>query len=147
MSRANWVDADFSGLKDLHEKFSASNLQSCLFIGSDLSGILLKSNHVEGCDFSESDISKSHLKSTYLAGNQFKDCSLNDTEFSACHITRCDFTGADFSGVTFRLCDFSKNTIVNTVWHRPPLPVHSSPILFSVERLRIVPLKTAILRR
>ncbi len=56
MSRANWVDADFSGLKDLHDKFSSSNLQRCLFIGSDMSGLLLKSNHVEGCDFSESDI-------------------------------------------------------------------------------------------
>jgi transcriptional regulator with XRE-family HTH domain len=46
MSRGNWVDADFSGLKNLHEKFSSSNMQRCLFIGSDLSGLLLKSNNV-----------------------------------------------------------------------------------------------------
>ncbi len=117
MSRANWVDADFSGLKNLHEKFSASNLQRCLFIGSDLSEILLKSNHVEGCDFSDSDISNSFVKNSYLAGNLFKDCSLNETEFSGSHITGCDFAGADFSGVTIKSCDFSKNTITNTAWH------------------------------
>jgi transcriptional regulator with XRE-family HTH domain len=27
MSRGNWVGADFSGLKNLHEKFSSSNMQ------------------------------------------------------------------------------------------------------------------------
>ncbi len=32
MSRGNWVDADFSGLKNLHEKFSSSNMQRCKFI-------------------------------------------------------------------------------------------------------------------
>src|SRR5512137_2734233 len=36
MSRGNWVDADFSGLKNLYEKFSSSNMQRCLFVGSDL---------------------------------------------------------------------------------------------------------------
>lgn len=30
------VDADFSGLKNLHEKFSSSNLQGCKFFGSDM---------------------------------------------------------------------------------------------------------------
>jgi transcriptional regulator with XRE-family HTH domain len=30
MSSGNWVDADFSGLKNLHEKFSSSNMQRCL---------------------------------------------------------------------------------------------------------------------
>src|ERR1700742_3458052 len=29
MSRGNWSDADFSGLKNLHEKLSSSNLQLC----------------------------------------------------------------------------------------------------------------------
>ena len=44
MSRGNWVDADFSGLKNLKEKFSSSNMQRCKFTDSDLSGLLLKSN-------------------------------------------------------------------------------------------------------
>jgi hypothetical protein len=34
MSHGNWVDADFSGLKNLHEKFSSSNMLRCKFIGS-----------------------------------------------------------------------------------------------------------------
>jgi hypothetical protein len=41
MSRGNWVDADFSGLKELHGKFSSSNMQRCKFISSDLTGITL----------------------------------------------------------------------------------------------------------
>lgn len=40
MSRGNWADADFSGLKNMHEKFSSSNMQRCKYIGSDLSGLL-----------------------------------------------------------------------------------------------------------
>jgi transcriptional regulator with XRE-family HTH domain len=64
MSRGNWVDADFSGLKNLHEKFSSSNMQRCKFIGSDLSGLLLKSNNIDSCDFSESEFSSSHIQNT-----------------------------------------------------------------------------------
>ena len=52
MSRGNWVGADFSGLKNLHEKFGSSNMQRCKFIGSDLSGLHLNCNNVERCDFS-----------------------------------------------------------------------------------------------
>jgi transcriptional regulator with XRE-family HTH domain len=37
MSRGNWAGADFSGLKNLHDKFSSSNMQLCKFIGSDFS--------------------------------------------------------------------------------------------------------------
>ena len=69
MSRGNWVDADFSGLKNLNKKFSSSNMQRCLFIGSDLSGLLLKSNHVDNCDFSNSELSSSHIQNSNLAKN------------------------------------------------------------------------------
>ena len=148
MSHGNWVDADFSGLKNLHEKFSSSNLQRCNFIGSNLSGLLLKSNHVDSCDFSGSDISNSHIQSSYLNNNIFKDCSLKETEFSRSHINGCnfsgvnftgtefsesyiygrEFTGADFTGVMIKSGGFTgvvvksgdseKNTIVNAVWNR-----------------------------
>ena len=102
MSRGNWVDADFSGLKNLNEKFSSSNMQKCKFIGSDLSGLLLSNNNVEGCDFSGSDISGSHIKSSNLGNNTFKDCSLKGTEFSSSNIGSCDFTGCDFTGAVFK---------------------------------------------
>jgi uncharacterized protein YjbI with pentapeptide repeats len=138
MSRGNWVDADFSGLKNLHEKFSSSNMQRCHFKGSDLSGLLLKRNNIDSCDFSGSDISSSHIQSSNLGNNLFKDCSLKETEFSESNINGCDFSGANFAGTEFSKsfiygCDFSdadftgmvvktggfeKNTIANAVWNR-----------------------------
>lgn len=118
MSRGNWVDADFSGLKNLHEKFSSSNMQRCLFISSDLSGLLLKGNHVVSCDFSDSDFSNSNINSSYLKNNNFRDCSLKETMFSGSHIHGCDFSNADFTGVVIKSSDFSKNTLANALWNR-----------------------------
>ena len=118
MSRGDWVDADFSGLKNLHEKFSSSNMQRCLFIGSDMSGLLLKNNNVDSCDFSGSDFSNSHIQNSHLSNNLFKDCSLKETKFSESYIYGCDFTGADFTGVEFKSGGLEKNTIANAVWNR-----------------------------
>ncbi len=118
MSQGNWVDADFSGLKNLHEKFSSSNMQRCHFIGSDLSGLLLKSNNIDRCDFSGSDFGNSHIQNSHLANNVLKDCSLKETEFSGSFIYGCDFTGADFTGVVFKSGGFERNTIVNALWNR-----------------------------
>jgi uncharacterized protein YjbI with pentapeptide repeats len=118
MSRGNWVGADFSGLKNLHEKFSSSNMQRCLFIGSEMSGLLLKNNHVDRCDFSNSDFNNCHIQHSFLASNQFKNCSLQETEFSDSYINGCDFTGADFTGAVFRSASFVKNTIANAVLNR-----------------------------
>jgi uncharacterized protein YjbI with pentapeptide repeats len=128
MSRGNWADADFSGLKNLHEKFSSSNMQRCRFNGSDLSGLLLKSNNVDRCDFSGSDFSNSKIQSSNLSGNLFRDCILKETEFSGSAISGCDFTGADFTGVVVKSGGFSgvpaksgdnaKNIIADAVWNR-----------------------------
>ncbi|MGF7037734.1 helix-turn-helix domain-containing protein [Mucilaginibacter lappiensis] len=118
MSRENLVDTDFSGLKNLHEKFIYSNMQRCLFVGSDLSGLLLKSNHVESCDFSNSDISSSHFQNSHLAKNIFKNCSLKETEFSRSYIESGDFSGVDFTGMVFKSGGFGNNTIANAVWNR-----------------------------
>jgi uncharacterized protein YjbI with pentapeptide repeats len=112
MSRGNWVDADFSGLKDLHEKFSSSNMKGCKFIGSDLSGLLLKSNNVDSCDFSGSGIGGSRIQRSNLLHNKFRECVLKETEFSGCNIEGCDFSGANFSGAKFSEsfiygCDFT----------------------------------------
>lgn len=127
MSRGNWVDADFSGLKNLHGKFSSSNMQRCRFTGSDLSGLLLKNNNVDRCDFSDSDFSSSKIQSSNLANNLFKNCSLKETEFSESFLDGCDFTGADFTGVVIKSGGFtgepgksvenSKNTIADAVWN------------------------------
>jgi len=118
MSRSNWVDADFSGLKNLSEKFSSSNIQRCLFIRSDMSGLLLKNNNVESCDFSGSDISNSQIQNSYMNNNLFKGCCLNETEFSRSNIENCDFSSADFIGAIVKLSAFSNNTVVDAVWNR-----------------------------
>ena len=98
MSRGNWLEADFSGLKNLNEKFSSSNMRNCLFVSSELSLLLLKGNNVDSCDFSGSDISNSHIQGSNLVNNLFKDCSLKETEFSGSYIMGY---GADFTGDQF----------------------------------------------
>ncbi len=101
MSLGNWVDADFSGLKNLNEKFGSSNMQRCKFIGSDLPGLILKSNNIDSCDFSGSDISNSRIENSHLNKNSFWDCSLKETLFTRTHINACDFVGSNFTGSTF----------------------------------------------
>lgn len=118
MSRGNWVDADFSGLKNLHEKFSSSNLQRCKFNGSDLSGLLLRSNHVESCDFSGSNLSASQIQNSHFANDVFEKCQLNDAFISGSHVKGCNFSGADLGGATIKGCDFQKNTVTNAVLNR-----------------------------
>jgi transcriptional regulator with XRE-family HTH domain len=118
MSHGNWLDVDFSGLKNLQEKFSASNIQRCLFVGSNLSGLLLNSNNVSDCDFSNSDITNSHIQRSHLTNNIFRDCSLNEVEFLKSYIEGGDFTSADFTGVEFKSGAFGNNKIANVVWSR-----------------------------
>lgn len=96
MSRGNWADADFSGLKNLNEQFSSSNMLRCKFIGSVMSGLLLKRNNVNSCDFSGSDFSNSHFQGSYLSNNQFKDCLLKKAEFTESYASGCDFPALIF---------------------------------------------------
>lgn len=117
MSCGNWAGADFSGLKNLYDKFSSSNMQRCLFVGSDMSGLLLKNNNVGSCNFSGSNISNSHIQSSNLSKNIFKQCSLKETEFSESYIMGCDFSGADFTGAAFKSGGFQNNPIANAVWN------------------------------
>ena len=105
-------------LKNLHEKFSSSNMLRCKFTGSDLSGFLLKNNNVDCCDFSGSDVSSSRIQGSNLGNNIFKGCKLNETEFSKSNITGCDFSGADFTGMAVKSGGFGKNTIADSVWKR-----------------------------
>jgi uncharacterized protein YjbI with pentapeptide repeats len=118
MSRGNWLDADFSGLKNLHEKFSSSNMLRCLFKGSDMAGLLLKGNNIDSCDFSGSDISNSHIQGSNLVSNLFRDCSLKETEIAGSYITGCDFSGSDFTGAVFKSGGFQNNPTAKAIWNR-----------------------------
>ncbi len=116
MSQGNWVDADFSGLKNLKEKFSASNMKHCKFIDSDLSGLMLGKNNIELCDFSASNISKSKIQASNFLNNQFNNCSFVATEFLRNNIGECDFSGADFSGARISDGYFERNILQDTIW-------------------------------
>lgn len=116
MSSGNWTDADFSGLKDLGERFGTSNIQDCLFVGSDLSGLLLQSNNVERNDFSNSNLSTSRIEGSHIVNSRFNCCSLKGVYFKASHVKGCDFSGADFSGAVVEYSALVKNTVDGTVW-------------------------------
>jgi len=116
MSKGNWADADFSGLKNLKEKFSSSNMKNCKFMNSDLSGLILGNNNIEMCDFSSSDIRNSKIQSSNLLNNQFINCSFIDAEFSKNNIEKCDFSGADFSGAEITGVNFESNVVKDVVW-------------------------------
>lgn len=118
MSRGSWADADFSGLKNLHEKFSSSHMKNCKFIDSDLSELLLSGNHITSCDFSGSDISKSRIEGSYMTSDLFRECLLKETEFTGSYISGCDLSNADLSNVKFKSGGFEKNTIENTLWNQ-----------------------------
>jgi len=113
MSKLNLTDSDFSGLKNLHEKLSSSNIQSCLFVGSELSGLHLNNNNVYNCDFTNSDISNSKIQNSMLNKNDFSNSSLKGTALSKSFIESCDFTGTDFTETEFNTGGFGKNTILN----------------------------------
>ena len=132
MSRGNWINADFSGLKNLHNKFSSSNMLRCKFVGSDLSGLLLKNNNVSTCDFSSSDFSRSHIQNSHLLNNLFKDCLMKETEFSQSYIAGCDFSGADFTGVIIKSGGFGDNTIADVIWSCTSfIDTHIADIVFT----------------
>ena len=116
MSSGNWEDADFSGLKNLQEKFSSSNMKNCKFKNADLSGLILGSNNIEKCDFSSADLRGSKIHSSNLLNNQFNQCSFIDAEFNKDNIEKCNFTDADFSGTEFTGVNFEGNIVERANW-------------------------------
>lgn len=116
-SFSNWEDADFSGLQNVHEKFNASNMKKCLFMNSDLSGLLLKNNHVNQCDFSESNINNSKINWSHIENSAFRAASLRDTEMTGSHFEHSDFTDADFSGAVIKISSLESNIMTNAILH------------------------------
>lgn len=116
MSRGNWSDADFSGLKNLKEKFSSSNIKNCIFINTDLSGLMLGKNNIELCNFSGSDLSSSKIQSSNLLNSKFNGCSFKDAEFFKNNIEKCDFSETDFSDAEILEVNLENNTLNDVVW-------------------------------
>ncbi|WP_290971045.1 pentapeptide repeat-containing protein [Flavobacterium sp.] len=132
MSSGNWVDADFSGLSNLKDKFSTSNMKNCKLIGSDLSNLILKSNNILGCDFSNSDLRNSKIQTSNLDKNQFIECLLIDAEFSSSEIKNCNFSKANFSGVELRTSELKRCVLENAVWNLSAFKLsHISDVVFN----------------
>ncbi|MFM1999333.1 MAG: hypothetical protein RL204_1280 [Bacteroidota bacterium] len=115
MSQLNLMDSDFSGLKNLHEKFNSSNILNCKFESADLSGIQLSSNNVESCDFNNTNFSRSTIHNSNLDKNNYQNCNLQETTFTKSNIGKCDFTGADLTKAVFKFDNFSHNLMQNAV--------------------------------
>lgn len=115
MSNGNWVDADFSGLKNLKDKFSSSNIKKCKFIKSDLSSLILKGNAITECNFSQSDIRNGKIYASEISKSNFNETNLIDTEIQQSEIKNCNFNNSNLSGAEFINSNFQKNSIENTV--------------------------------
>lgn len=116
MSSGNWVGADFSGLNNLKNEFSTSNMKNCKFIGSDLSDLILKANTIEGCDFSKSDMRNSKIEATKMSHSLFVECSLIDAEFSTSEIKNCNFSDTNFSGIEIKTSKLKDCKAENAIW-------------------------------
>ncbi len=118
MSQGNWDDADFSGLKNIQDKFSHSNMKCCKFVGADLSELQLKSNNIESCDFTDSIINNCQIESSNLNNNSFRNCSFLKSTFTKNNIGNCDFTHADFTESEFKMLNFTKNELTQAIWNQ-----------------------------
>ncbi len=116
MSRGNWSGADFSGLKNLHDKFSFSNMQNCRFVGSELKDLLLKGNYIDGCDFSKSDFDGSFIEKSFFNKNSLQEVSLKNVEFIESYLSGCNLTWANMTGVIFRDGGIEKCNLSNSVF-------------------------------
>lgn len=111
MSNNNWVDADFSGLRDLNDRFSSSNIKNCKFVSSELSGLTLKGNAIADSDFSYSDLRNSKIYASEILKSTFKETNFIDAEFHQSEIKNCNFDKSNFSGTVFINSNFQKNSI------------------------------------
>lgn len=104
MSRGNWVDADFSGLSGLAERFSGANIERCQFVGSDLSGLTMKGNNIAHSDFSRSNLKGCSFTSTSFEDDAFTDCDLSKSTFISSSIGNCDLSSANLTDAVFKRC-------------------------------------------
>lgn len=118
MSQGNWENLDFSGLKNLQEKFNSSNVRNCKFVDSDFSKLTIRNNNFEKCDFANSDWSASRLHGSNFSNNSFKNCTFNKSEIAVSYFGDCDLTHANFSGAIFRTCGLAKSTLTEANWNK-----------------------------
>jgi uncharacterized protein YjbI with pentapeptide repeats len=116
MSGGNWINADFSGLKDIGEKFSGANITNCKFIKADLSNLTVRGNNIQDSDFSDANMSGSYFKGCNIRNCVFANCNMNRSKNHNSNIEKCNFDDADFSDVVFSHCNLEKISVVGAKW-------------------------------
>lgn len=132
MSGENYVDADFSGIKNVKDKLSGSSFKKCKLIEADLSDITFKGNDIRDCDFSNADLRNSRFNGSEIKNNSFVNASFIDVVIEASEIRNCDFSNANLSGIEISTSEFRNNKIENTNWqHASFKDTQFTEIIFS----------------
>ncbi|MDR1516943.1 MAG: pentapeptide repeat-containing protein [Dysgonamonadaceae bacterium] len=116
MSGGSWANADFSGLKDIGEKFSGANIENCQFIKADLSNLTVRGNNIQDSDFSDANMSGSYFKGCNIQNCVFASCNMSRSENHSSSIGKCNFDDADLSGAIFSHCNLEKISVVGVKW-------------------------------
>lgn len=116
MSGENYVDADFSGIKNVKDKLSGSSFKKCKLIDADLSDITFKGNTINDCDFSNAVLRNSRFHGSEIKASSFVNASFIDAVIEASEIRNCDFSNANLSGIELSSSEFRNNNIENTSW-------------------------------
>lgn len=132
ISGENYVDADFSGIKNVKDKLSGSSFKKCKLIEADLSDITFKGNSIRYCDFLNADLRNSRFYGSEIKANSFVNASFVDAVIEASEIRNCDFSNANLSGIEVSTSEFRNNKIENTNWqHASFKDTQFTEIIFS----------------
>jgi len=115
MSGSNWVDADFSGLCGLADKFNGANIEKCRFVGSELSGLSLKRNNIENSDFTSSNLRECRFANVNIEKDIFIECDFSKSEFNMSNIKNCDFSRANLIDIAAKWSNFQKIKLTEAI--------------------------------
>jgi uncharacterized protein YjbI with pentapeptide repeats len=118
MSESNWINVDFSGIKNIQERFHAANVKKCQFIGADLSNVQMKSNNVDQCDFNQAKLTNMLIQKSNFAQCSLKSANLKETEFLSSYLSSCDLTKSDLTKVLFSYAGLDKLNFDQVEWSR-----------------------------
>jgi uncharacterized protein YjbI with pentapeptide repeats len=131
MSGGSWKDAYFSGLSGLADRFSVSNIDKCLFVSSELEGLMLRGNNINGCDFSRSDLRNCNFRASNLNHSNFAECDLTGSVFDKSNVADCDLSGANLTDVHTKCSNLKKLKLTGATLCRTVFSGQLTEITFS----------------
>jgi len=132
MSGENYVEADFSGIKNVNDKLNGSSLKKCKLIEADLSNITFKGNSIKDCDFANANLINSRFYGSEIKVNSFVNASFIGAVIEGSEVRNCDFSNANLSGIEISTSEFRNNKIENTNWqHASFKDTQFTEIIFS----------------